>query len=220
MAKNSSYAQKRRLVILVFSLIIMYSFSAPLVHSYEVTKLPIKEMQQESQIISYRVFNSSEIYVNMPVYLILVIHNPTTWILYNVTFWMLIPQNVKVLATRNDSSVVFSSIKIVREGTNVTSRIEKVDMNRTFYYWILLEFTEEGEYAFDSFRITFERVKGELKEKSSIVCPALTVSVSGRRYTQPPEGSIEAWELLLAVLVFLPLGFALTAHKIIPRKEK
>ncbi len=175
----------------------------------------IEITEEETSILAYRVFNASKIYAKEPVYLFLIIHNPTTWTLVNISFGMVIPRDVLILSIRNDSPLVFSSIRSVREGTNVTVSISYIGANTTFRFWVLIEFRKEKEYTFDAFTIYLTRVKGELIEKTSISCPSLTIDVTRRKLVTPPEGEIDMLWILFIALVIVPIGVALNAHRLI-----
>ena len=176
----------------------------------------------QNRLIVYRAINTSELYANEETYLILSISNPTTWILENISFGMIIPQNVKVIhaMNENDSKLVQSSLRETLRGTNISVKIAQIGMNSTFHYWVKIMFKDKGSYTFDAFKIYFIRVKGEIREEASITCPALVVDVKGIEYKKPPEGSITADPYLLIILVIMPLGVAMSAHKIVAGEKE
>lgn len=203
------------MIMLLLNLAILASFRIKL---YSLNSSQYLAPVQE-EIIAIRIINTTTIHVGDVVNLSTVISNPTTWTLINISFFLILPSDIIIISSFNESPIVETKLHETEEGYNISAKISTIERHQVFAHWLIIKFKKDGIYEIPDSTITFRMKKGELIEEGTINCPAIMLKVQREIKRAPPEGKTDALFLIILTTILAPLGILAVADKI-AAKEK
>ena len=199
---------KGSLTILVLFLIASTCASSRGIQTYNYNR-GVRHIIAETteNVTVIRVLNTTEIYEGEAVKIYTIIDNPGTWVLYNISCFLVLRPfvGVDVVDYLNESGVTTEYETRGEEYCNFSISIKRINMSSKFIHWITLRFNKNGTYKIESSIITFTQVKGEIIAETKIEVNGARIEVRKKPRPYPPEGAICGYPIAIGITILLPL---------------
>ncbi|MGQ4891082.1 MAG: hypothetical protein ACP6IP_01200 [Candidatus Njordarchaeia archaeon] len=198
--------------ILMLTLIVL-ALSSPLANAVNSMTIPKAAQNSESPFALFLIQNGT-IYVDQSAELNLVIRNPSSYYLKNVSLYILFPLEASLLANASSAETNITT-DIVEEGKNVSIMIPVIEKNSTYTLNFELKFSKTGTFEIVTSAIKAVKTKGEYREEITLELNNLVVTVAKKTSVPyPPEGTKDLTLIIILFLVIIPILVLKMGNKI------
>ena len=149
--------------------------------------------------------------------LTMLLNNPTSYRLENVTFWLEIPIELEIISNVSSRPTQFDISFIELENSyNITCLVESVEKNSIYTLNIELKGSKIGKYSIKLSNIKAVKVKGEYTKEITIASSQeLQLQIVKKTIPRyPPEGETDPSLYILIFTIILPVIIMILSRRI------
>jgi len=145
--------------------------------------------------------------------LYIVVKNPTTFNLINLSFYILLPLEAEIVS--NITTIeTYLTVTPIEEGKNLSISVPIIPKNTTYILTLYLKFSKTGVYYIDASDISCIKKKGELQENISIKMNNVIISVQEKSKNYYPQEGTTDITFGILIMTILPIIILAISNKI------